>query len=189
VKVFREEKHLDDFLDGRIYFNRIAFFKSYTNEQGEKRGDPLEGCIGYFQTEIAEISINGVRVERFLGSLAVYSDELENRNAFCLYSIDIPDQRLDDLDYIQKNFKLDESNFPLGEHAVFVQDVAQFVERLNSALQNSTLESRHMYAKYIDKSEVNEMFPEKYWGFHKSDEFIKQNEYRVVIDRHELKRN
>ena len=51
VKVFSDKKYAEDFVNGKLFANRLSYFRKLEEEQQANRGDRHEGVVGWHQPE------------------------------------------------------------------------------------------------------------------------------------------
>ena len=59
VKFFEKEGHARDFIAGKLYLNRLSYFKKMEEEQDVNRKDRHEGVTQWLQPDQIQIEING----------------------------------------------------------------------------------------------------------------------------------
>ena len=58
VKFFSKKKHAHDFMQGKVYANRLSYFKDIEGKDDSGRADRHEGVIGWFQPNQGRFTIN-----------------------------------------------------------------------------------------------------------------------------------
>ncbi|HIF9375049.1 TPA: hypothetical protein ACX6RV_002942 [Photobacterium damselae] len=51
VKVFDNKKYADDFMKGKLFANRLSFFKKLEEKAEANRGDRHEGVLSWHQKD------------------------------------------------------------------------------------------------------------------------------------------
>ncbi len=64
VKFLTEEVHLRDLLDGKIYANRLSWFRRIEESDDSGRGDKYEGIVGWFQSGRGILTLDGLDIMR-----------------------------------------------------------------------------------------------------------------------------
>jgi len=168
-------EHLEEMRnEGVLYMNTIAYFKKH--EQEGVRGDKNEGIRQYFQNDFVKIHIKKRDGTEYVinkdnglaGPVRVGFKEDETQNVFCTYAI------------VEEGSKpqIDKKNIKFGDHVLVILNTEQFHENImeNAKRQDKWVEAR--LVKYIDLTSHNgdvDMFT-------KSDEFLWQSEYRIVLN-------
>ena len=63
IKIFKEEQHRKEFLNGKLYMNRLGYFKSYKDECANNISDKYEATSLWWQPNcIKSISINELTI-------------------------------------------------------------------------------------------------------------------------------
>jgi hypothetical protein len=58
VKFFSEEKHADDFLEGKLFLNRLSFFRKQEKECSDGRSDTTEAIKMWLQPFDVQMSLS-----------------------------------------------------------------------------------------------------------------------------------
>ena len=195
AKFFREEKHANDFVEGRLFANRLSYFKKLEGDKG--RGDEDEGAIvfprGSFTLELTavnedtgeeidRITIGGSDVET---SPAMRLNWFNDINLFCMYVLHDWGLQYDPVENIQdfKGYlKISEKCIEFGEYAVVVTNYKEFVKRVYEAAVKAEYGLMGKLVSYYDpedgtppiNSEIETVFA-------KRKEYEYQSEYRFAI--------
>ncbi len=85
-KFFENEKHASDFMNGRLYANKLSYFQSLEEQDHAKRGDKHEGIIAWGQPGIVRIEIDGHDISNDLaGPASLSSNRLSEFNEVCMH--------------------------------------------------------------------------------------------------------
>lgn len=169
--------------------NTIRYFKEYRDAAGELRGDPYEGAVGWYQPNKIEIQIGGHSVQSsdIAYPVAIHDQELLNKNAFCIYSLNSGDHQSisrETLEEFKRSIELHESCFGLGNFCVAIRNAQRFLDRVQSSIRSNNLSAKLGLVEYFNENEYHGKFsPEKH-GFHKRSFFSHQREYRILVDTH-----
>ena len=191
VKVFEQEEHARDFVNGTMFVNRLFHFKKLEGDEG--RGDEYEGNImlqreGLILTfqatgEVDEITIT----EDDLAAPVIMAPEwFDHINVFCMYAGHsgtfewVSEANL--LDF-KKQLELPEDCINLGDHAVVITNVKEFFRRVKASVNREGYGIIGRLVKYYDPnigtppagSEIDSIFT-------KRNQYAYQKEFRIAID-------
>jgi hypothetical protein len=195
VKFFSERDHAEQFLDGKLFMQRVAHFRQQEDEEG--RWDRTEGVSAWLQKQGLEIQLTmptiGVAniTERDLAApVSISMSETDEPYIFCLYAYYIQrplptdDPRdiygEDRLAELEANLQIDPKCLKLGPHAVWVP-ACPFMERLKEAAPGLGLSVRADHVRYYDEGVLNGQFDPKDVPFRKQKRFAYQSEYRICV--------
>ena len=188
VKFFGDEAYVNNFVSGKIFSNRLSYFKR-TEENGEfTRSDKHEGVIGWFQPDRRRIVLNGIDLTPDLaGPVEIQRSWLENINVFCMYAahnrdLDLGSVSSENIGVIRNYLKIDKDNFKFGEFAVVVKNVKEFINRIENAAKAKNYQIGRGLVKYYDPDIFSDFFSDGEAVFRKRDTYRHQQEYRFVID-------
>ena len=190
VKFLNKEAHVRDLLDGKIYANRLSWFKRMEAEDASGRLDRHEGAIAWHQPDRVNVVINGWNMTPDLaGPIEMHGNWLNYLNIYCTYAGRLADVEPEHLpDEIPHEFRsqlaIPERCLSLGRYAVVIKNGPEFIRRMGEAA--TTSRCRMWYGK------VNYYNPDIYHGHHfdveaafwKQDRYSYQSEFRFVIDTH-----
>jgi hypothetical protein len=187
-KIFKEERHRDDFLDGRLYMNRLKFFKKLEDKEINSRNDPDEAVSGWYQPNKGSyLKVNGYIIpsEDLAGPIKISYDKFNNLNVFCLsalYSNEFEQITEENLNAYRKSLLLDNKILELGDYFVILINPSTFIEKVGSAIRGKNFEGKIGLVEYYDPNTFHGNFPESDVPFRKQKQFSYQKEYRIVID-------
>ena len=188
-KFFSEEKHAEQFVRGRLYANRLGYFREL--ESDSVRADAYEG-VSLLRGDVSlAATIDGLRTERITipehelaGPSEVRMDWTEHVNLICMHAahsgshVEISDLQVDE--FKKQHIDIPEDCLKFGDHAVLITNYLQFVKRVTSAVK----ENKHYslvgglvrYSDYpaIDITGVDVVFC-------KRERFKSEREYRFAI--------
>ena len=195
VKVFQEQDHADDFIRGKMFANRLCYFKKLEDQDG--RGDEEEGAIMPFgenliltlkptNVETGEVDKITITKDDLAAPLVIVPRWFDHFNLFCMYAAHSDGFRhvsFDNVQDIQNLFKIPADYTRLGRHAVFVTNISEFIDRVTRAADRRGYRVFRRLVKYYDpetgtpssQSEMDTIFT-------KRSEYKYQNEYRIAID-------
>lgn len=174
AKIFKKEEHLNDFKNGKLYMNSIAYFKKYKLENDKVRFNTDESLDIHWQAESCSLVLNKHEFNP-IGAVKLYFSKNNYKNIFCMFSISSEDN------LIKNGIHIDEKNKGFGNYLAVIKNPNLFLERVISGVENSELNIRIGLVNYYDKS-TNLTFEENEVGFHKLKDFSYQQEYRIIID-------
>lgn len=187
LRVFENEQYMNDFLDGKIYMNRLSYFPSLEGDEEDNRADPREGLAAIWQPKDVTIEVNG----RVLTSIAgpIESRQIKNKylHLFCLFTGATSESHLlnpaDNIQAMQADFNVPEKCTKLGEYYVVIHNTKKFIDRMVAAIRKAG------YGDSAKAGMVTYYDPEIFTGefgdraaFYKTKNLSHQKEYRFVVD-------
>ena len=195
AKVFREAKHAEDFLNGKMHSNSLAYFKRI--EDGGVRGDEDEGAI-MLQREglITELTatnratgeVDTIRISghELASPLVMHPERLDHINVFCMYAGHTGDLKsISEQSVLEfkKQLAIPDDCAQLGKYAVVVTNVREFLGRVKAGAKRKRYGVCGGLVRYYDaqvgspptKSEIGTIFT-------KRKEYEYQKEFRIAID-------
>ena len=188
VKFFDDEKYVNDFISGKIYANRLSYFKKIEENGDFSRIDRHEGVFGWFQPNLSRLVINGMDITGDLaGPVEMQREWLDYRNVFCIYAahsgdLDLRSLSSENIDRLRKQLKIPPECLKLGKFAVIVKNIPEFIERMKAASVSRNYQHSHSFVKYYDPIIFHGHFSDLEAVFRKRNEYAYQQEYRFVID-------
>lgn len=185
VKVFDKKEYAEDFIKGKLYSNRLSFFRKYEEENSANRGDKHEGVVGWYQPDQIRLEINGRIITDLSGPVMTQMNWHDNLNVFCIYAghsgefDDISEETIEDF---KKQISIPEECENLGEYAVIVTNVTKFIERVKAAVSYNNYGLNAGLVEYYDPISFNGSFSDIESIFRKRDEYKHQKEYRFSFD-------
>ena len=203
VKVFDKEEYADAFIQtGEMFCKTIGQFKRIEGDVA--RGDQFEAPSDWHQPDRISLTISfktpdgeekSFPIEGMAGPLVVQSTAHDRLNAFCMYAVTVPDfeesyeteeERLRVVEKINSMLKahatLGEEMLSLGEHAVLIIKVADFIDKVSKAAKLEGYSSWRGLVDYFDPETFHGSFGEVESVFKKRSIYSYQKEYRFVFD-------
>lgn len=202
VKVFDKEEYADAFIrKGEIFCKTIGQFKQI--EDDAARGDQFEALSDWFQPDQISLMLShktpdgeekSFPIEGLAGPVAMQRTTHDRMNVFCMYAVTVPDfeesyeteeERLCAVKKINSMLKLhttlSEEMLSLGEHAVVIHNVKEFIEKVGAAAKLQGYSTRGRLVDYFDSEIFHGSFEEIESPFKKRSIYSYQNEYRFVF--------
>ena len=187
VKLYDQMKHVEDFLSGKLYCNRLTYFQEL-EEAG--RGDPDEGGILFEGVEM-EIQADGGewhKIEGLTGPPRLNYPHINRLNLFCMtaFTVTAPVTASELIDQMRSAIaeSLPEC-LKMGGHAVLVRDADEFIRRVKAAASLAEFQCWRGAVQYYDRYPLDHYLWDRdsikpvYW---KAKKFERQREYRVVLN-------
>lgn len=198
VKVFKERKYREDFLEGSLYMNPLKYFKGLKEEKDNNVADAHEGAYRVSQPHELLMSVNGVNLnpKDIIGPVIFNMTWMEQVNVFCmtyLHSHGILNQESfddDELEKLKSHYKIPTESYHLGDYSVVIHNVPEFLKRVQLALEklgsvNEIYDYLMKPVEYYD--ELNDSFSFDEYSidsaFKKNTRYSHQSEYRIAIVR------
>ncbi|MGL1053714.1 hypothetical protein ACSTD8_21495 [Vibrio vulnificus] len=188
LKIFDKKEYAEQFLKGELYMQTLRDFKDWKDENGELRGDPLEGITAYFQPDSVDIILGGKKInpKEISSPIVIHNDSLLGRNAFCLYSLNS-----DGFKTVTNENKLQFKNilsihkdcYGLGGYCVCVLKPHDFTNKIAQKLDTTNFNYTADLVKYFDERSFNGELDSKYHGLQKRSSYSHQHEFRLLVDR------
>ena len=203
VKVFRKEEYADAFIQtGEMCCKTIGQFKRIEGDAA--RGDQFEAVSHWHQPDRISLTFSfetpdgeerSFPIEGLAGPLVMQSTAHDRLNASCMYAVTVPDfeeayeteeERLRVVEKINSMLKehatLGEEMLSLGEHAVLIIKVADFIDKVSKAAKSDGYSSWRGLVDYFDPKTFHGGFGEIESVFKKRNIYSYQKEYRFVFD-------
>ncbi len=186
VKFFETEQYATDFMRGRLYCNRVSWFKNLEVEENSGRADNSEGVVGLFSPEDTSVIIDGQNLSKDLTAPVQLQDKsLDHYHLFCLYRGHSGDLDLgvihDNIDGLKRQLMIPAAALSLGKYAVFVSNAQEFMTRVQSAVKRKAYGLFRWHVNYYDSNVGNLWIPGWRALFYKKDQYSYQQEYRFVF--------
>lgn len=188
VKFFINPEHANDFVNGRIFANRLSWYKK--TEDGNKSGrvDQHEGTIAWLQPGKGRLTLNGMDISDDLaGAVEIQKNWLNHLNVFCVHAchsgdLDLSSLSNDNIEALRRELAIDDRCLSLGNHAVVVKDVHEFIKRVESHARAKGYPIARRLIKYYDPDAFHGNFRDIESVFWKQDSYSFQREFRFVIN-------
>ena len=189
VKFFDNPDYAEDFVNGRIFANRLSKFKQAENGDESGRMDRHEGTTDWLQPGNIRLTINGMDMSDDLaGPLEIQAGWLNHLNVFCLHAahtgdLDLASLSNDNIEILRQKLTIPDGCLLLGKYAVVVRNVSEFIDRMESAARAKGYRIARGLVKYYDPATVHRSFRDVESVFQKQEQYSYQREFRFVIDR------
>ena len=186
AKFCESEEYANDFMNGRLYANRLSFFKEIEDAGDANRGDKYEGTMVWGQPGLAQIEINGQNISNDLaGPVSLSSNRLDQFNVVCLYAGNTRDYGqapLPKRSQIRNQLLISRECEQFGQYAVLIKDGVEFLNRVKKSAKLKNFRVAHGLVEYYNPDTFHGNFPGISGAFMKHDRFRYQREYRIVIE-------
>ena len=196
IKMVDKETHATDLLDGKLYLNRISWFKEQESEDASPRFDSDEGLSAIRMSRDGTITLcpednpaNEITItaDHLIGPVRVESNYLSSLSGFCLHAvhsgnIDIDHISESNMGILQEHLKVDPACYEFGKYAVIIKNPQEFVERVMRSAKNAGYKVWCGMVNYDEPPELGSQFPDIAAVFRKHPRFGYQREYRIVFD-------
>ena len=195
VKFFRKEQYAVDFVDGQVYCNTLRAFKGDEDSLDPGRADQSEGTTFWWQPGDAHVKINGVDIsDHITEPFQVQMDWLKEINLFCIHAchtgeLDMTTVSDETVELLRRELLIPEECFRLGDYAVVIKDVSDFVGRMRTAAFSHGYRVAHGLVKYYDPDTFNGSFQGIEAAFWKQKQYSYQREFRFAIDTCSMSRD
>jgi hypothetical protein len=206
IKIFDKEEYADAFIkSGELFCRSLGDFKRI--EDDGARGDVYEGVTGWHQPGRISLSISfkdkdGVErtlpIEKLAGPVVIQNIGYDRLNVYCMYAVTVPEfeepyeteeERLRAVEKINAMLKekstLSDKALSLGEFAVVVCQVGNFLSRVNKAAAAKNFTCWNGAIEYYDPKTFHGTFGDFEALFRKRNTYEHQNEYRFAFGSHE----
>ena len=206
IKIFDKEEYADAFIQkGELFCRTLGDFKKSDEEDG--RGDRFEAVTDWHQPDQIKLTItfkdkDGVEktipIEKLAGPLTVQNNGYDRLNIYCMYAVKAPEfeesyeteeERVAIVEKINGMLKerstLSDEVLSLGEFAVFVYQVEDFIGKVKKAAQEKNFACWNGLIGYYDPETFHGSFKELESVFRKRNIYEHQNEYRFAFGSHE----
>lgn len=202
IKVFDKEEHADAFIQkGEMFCKTIGQFKRIEGDVA--RGDQFEAPSDWFQPDGISLTLSSKTpdgdeksflIEGLAAPLVIQNTGHDHLNVFCMYAVTVPDfeesyksedERLRVVEKVNSMLKvhatLGDEMLSLGEHAVLVFKVADFIEKVRKTANSEGYSSWRGLVDYFDPATFNGSFGEIESVFKKRNNYAYQKEFRFVF--------
>ncbi len=184
VKFFEKKEFADDFMNGKLFLNRLSYFKSI--EDQDNRGDLYEAPSSWLQPENIEFSFGGIQIPKsdFDSPVCIQKNKHNDLHLFCIYAAHSGhfDHVSDtDLAAFKKQFLIDDKCFKLGKYPIVILRVKTFIDRFIKAVRMKRFQCQGQLVEYYDPLTFHGSFRERA-PFMKQKNYDYQKEFRFCID-------
>ena len=195
AKFFQEEKYANDFVEGKLFANRLSYFKELEGDQ--ERGDEDEGAIvfplGSFTLDLTvinedtgeETDLPTIGGSDVVTSPVMRPNWFNDINLFCMYVLhddDLQGNSAGDTQDLEGCLKISKDCVDFGEYAVVVTDHKEFIRRVyKAAVEVGYGLMGRLVSYYNPDNGTPPISSEIETIFSKRKEYEYQNEYRFAI--------
>ncbi|MYJ13709.1 MAG: hypothetical protein F4078_05310, partial [Acidimicrobiia bacterium] len=199
IKFLTSDEHAESLVRGMLHAKRLAHHKRREAAEADGRLDPLEGAeadgrldrhegtSSWMQPGSVELQVNGWNLTPDLaGPVQIQPRDLDRLNVFCVHAGHIdttpPKGTVASVDDVRRRLLVPERCLELGEHAVVVKDVPEFMRRFGAAIEREGYRAWTHLVRYYDPSTFHGHFDGIDAVFRKQIKYGYQREYRFAID-------
>ena len=156
VKFFNNPNYADDLVRGRVFARRLADFQEDNNGDESGRIDQDEGSIAWLQPGKGRLTLNGMDVtDDLAGPLQIQRNWLSHLNLFCVHAghsgdLDLSSLSNDNFEVLREELTIDDRCLSLGNYAVIVKDVPEFVNRMEASARAMGYQISRKLVRYYD---------------------------------------
>ena len=194
AKVFSDKRYAEQFLEGKLYANRLSEFKRI--EDDLTRGDEYEGGVmidpdGISMAMQSQDSKTGKMQEvvlegqHFGSSIKMKLPYFDDLNLFCMYGVRLGDLPLtpENTVAIKERVSLSEKYYNFGNHVVVITNATKFINRVVIAAKRERYGLEFNFVTYYDSDVGTLLIPQSTETiFAKRKEFAWQKEFRFAFD-------
>ena len=195
VKVFSEQAHADQFLQGKLYARRLSWFKKL--ESDYERGDDYEAAsvlrsdgikLTLNSTDMATGETENVTItgSEFHSPLVFKPEHFDHINIFCMYAAHSGEFRTiseDNIQDIRKQVELPKEYVDFGSYAVVIINFTEFLERVRNAAHRNGYCIRCSLVSYYDPGVGTSLaLLDEKTLFAKRNKYAYQKEFRFAIN-------
>ena len=185
VKFFTEQDHVNWFLDGNLYANRLKYFRELEQSSDIYRPDKHEGVAEWMQPDRVQVVLNGMDISRDLaGPLEVHYNYIDFINVFCLYGGMIREEDLAQISTceLRERLVVPKLCLGMGRHAVLIESTQEFLRRVSEAADKNKYQQWSGAVDYYDPNTFHGTFGQITPIFRKRVEFEHQREFRLALN-------
>lgn len=184
-KFFGNASHASDFMNGRLYANKLSYFKSL-EEPYQARSDPHEGIAWWGQPGMIKVEINGHDLSDDLAApVSISLNRLRESNVVCMHAGHLEDSSApppEDLEQVRERLLIPEECKKFGQIAVVIKNVPELLNRIRIAAHSRGYGVAWALVKYYDPITFHGSFPGISGAFWKQAGFRSEREYRIVFE-------
>jgi hypothetical protein len=197
IKFFQQEGWADDFMKGKLFLNRLSYFKKIEalyNDDG--RPDTNEAVAMWWQPDRVRISMNFPafgRIEITEKDLAAptcmsfeYHDHVHLLCLHAMYTSGLPiigDKLLleeGQVAELHKQLRIDPRCFRFGRFAVIIL-ARPFMDRMTEVMRQQQRRMEYGLVRYYDNNTFHGEIPREQILFYKQKRFEYQREFRIAV--------
>ena len=188
VKFCNKKSYADDLVQGRVHFSRLSEFKK--NECGKSIGriDRHEGSTTWLQPGNLRLKLNGMDISNDLaGPLTIQMNWLNHLHIFCMHAVhssnlDMAKFTNSEIEELRNELKVPDDCLSLGEYAVVVKNVSEFINRMEGAASAMGYRFTRGLVRYFKPETYHGYFQDVESIFWKRGSYSFQREFRFLID-------
>lgn len=185
-KFFDNADHASDFMNGRLYANKLAYFQNLEEPGCATRGDQHEGVAAWGQPGIIKVEINGHDLSNDLAApVSLSLNRLREFNVVCMHAGYVENSGtgpLKDLRQIRKRRLIPEECKKFGQITILIKNGPEFFNRIKVAALLRGYREAHGLVNYYDPLTFSGFFPGISGAFSKQEKFRSEREYRIVLE-------
>jgi hypothetical protein len=195
VKFFEREEYANQFLQGRLYLNRLRHYKRLEEACGDGRLDYAEAPAAWYQKDKFSMEFHdhpklNIRPENLAGPALFSFESYDDLNILCMTAIHTGEFACEDglislaeedEDQLHAQLQIDARCLKMGSFAV-VMRAGDFVLRAKNAIEAFGYAYNSTLVDYFDPATFHGRFLLAEMPFRKRDTFSYQNEYRICVD-------
>ncbi|WP_375724586.1 hypothetical protein LXN10_03695 [Arcobacter sp. KX21116] len=190
VKTFEKKEYMLDFLNGKLYLNKLSYFKKIEEELENNRADEKEGLCAVFQAKNTKFEINGYQLKDIVGPIEMKDPLIDNIHILCLFAGSTNEDNIiegnkfkrNKLDEIAKDLNISDNFKNLGKYCVLIHNTSKFIDRVVKTVKKLNYYAKAGLVKYYDYNSFNGSFQNLDAAFNKRNQYNHQKEYRFAID-------
>ncbi|MDE0141161.1 MAG: hypothetical protein OXI80_00120 [Caldilineaceae bacterium] len=202
AKVFPKRSYAEEFLQGKLYANRLSKFRCIEDDfvRGDKdeggRGDKYEGGVminrkGIVMTIQSQDPETGEEEEvtleesDFGSSIKMSLPYFDQLNLFCMRGVHISSSDLttEDITTVERKVSFSKKYPNLGDHVVVITDALKFIRRVVATVNQKRYQMEYDFVNYYDPDVGTSLLPETTRTlFAKQNKYAWQEEFRFVFN-------
>ena len=186
VKIYKKEEWADDLMAGRLYANRLSYFRTVEKtETNVYQGDPDEGAIVHQRDALSKVVLGKYDMSDDVEQIKIQMDWMKHLNLFCVYaghSGCFKEISQDNLAEFRRQIEIPGEMLKFGNCAVVIRNTLEFIGRVEDAIRDQNFALYRGLVRYYDPDvDRVEMGHGLQPVLHKPKVFSYQKEYRFVI--------
>lgn len=184
LRIFDNEDYMNDFLNGKIYMNRLSYFRKIEESSESNRADEKEGLCAFWQPESGVFKVNGHTLTDFAAPIEMRLNHSDNLHVFCLFAGATNASNLSDqskLSEIKNDLSVSKECAELGDYYVLIHNTLAFIKRMVKAIKTRNFLGSTGLVNYYDPNSFSGEFYNRP-AFNKQDNYKHQKEYRFAVD-------
>ena len=189
IKFFDNPKYAADFIGGKFFCNTLSAFKDLEGRDTSGRADRNEGTTAWLQPDQSVLEINDFKFPPadFAGPIQIQKNWLNHIHLFCIHAahtgtLDLSNISNENIEDLRHEMLIPDAALTLGEYAVVVKDVTEFIKRMKAAAQAQNYRLAHGRVTYYDPDTFHGQFRDGESVFWKQNQFRHQREFRFALN-------